>query len=251
MTKKIRVACVFALVASAGFFLTRTLTIKSQQSGFTPFTATMESRSYNPDGTLSSSHQRLYAVRSNGTKIEILKIPTPDGRLTDGKSVTDLDAGLMVSAVEATESLITHPLRAETVAKYRRAPTACTSDPTAEHSKILGYDVVRVKREWHVAGRFTLVDKWVAPALNCFALKSTSTGGAEGEPASYPYVQEVLFVLPGEPSPSLFEIPVGYVERSPSEMNAEFERRFPGHSIFPPTTAEHLDGIYQKNQQNR
>jgi hypothetical protein len=38
--------------------------------------------------------------------------------------------------------------------------------------------------------------------------------------------RETVSLIPGEPQSSLFAIPANYVERSPSQVADEFERRF-------------------------
>jgi hypothetical protein len=53
-----------------------------------------------------------------------------------------------------------------------------------------------------------------------------------------------FFVL-GEPDPTLFSTPQNFVERSPSERHAEFQRRFGLRASTPPQA----DPVYFSGQQ--
>jgi hypothetical protein len=44
-------------------------------------------------------------------------------------------------------------------------------------------------------------------------------------------VKEVTQITIGEPAQELFEIPQGYIERSPSQRRSEFARKYPEESI--------------------
>ena len=54
----------------------------------------------------------------------------------------------------------------------------------------------------------------------------------------------------GEPSDSFFVVPANYVERKPSEIDAEFYRKY-GRHIASPERMPGLDTRYLSSQQNR
>ena len=111
-------------------------------------------------------------------------------------------------------------------------------------SRMLGYEVVRVEEDMPALGSH--YDAWLAPALDCFALRETVT-----RHKAYS-VADTLTIIKGNPSPALFAIPAYYTERSPSEVGAEFARRFPERPpVFPASTAAKLDQAYQLVQSNR
>jgi hypothetical protein len=87
-------------------------------------------------------------------------------------------------------------------------------------------------------------DKWLAPSLNCLALKHTyklfDSGKLVGRTT-----EEIVSLSTGSPDPSLFEVPEHYTERSPSQALAERARRL-GHSCSTcGTVKETLDKAYE------
>ena len=65
--------------------------------------------------------------------------------------------------------------------------------------------------------------------------------------------REALLVKEGDPSTALFEIPSGYVERTPSEVMAERAKRFPEdeNARFEASHSEPFDEAYRSSQKNR
>jgi hypothetical protein len=105
------------------------------------------------------------------------------------------------------------------------------SEPPA---KVLGFDVVHLRGEPPGAGFY--VDRWSAPALNCFVIRE------ELASSEYKQVRSTVSVHLGEPDPSLFEVPGNYVERSPSEIMALAAAQRNGR--VDPHAASQLDSIY-------
>lgn len=153
--------------------------------------------------------------------------------------------------VGLTKSVTTYPLDDRTVGYYAMPRTLCTKEPGAERGKLLGYDVVKVTRELKLAtGEVMRIENWQAPALNCFTLAEAATKG----PADGPQLRttkEVVAIFEGDPSPSLFETPTGYTERSPSQATAEWTRLFPGQSSCCDESMPKLDDAYMSHQVNR
>ncbi|HEY6290188.1 MAG TPA: hypothetical protein VI455_01320 [Terriglobia bacterium] len=117
---------------------------------------------------------------------------------------------------------------------------------------MLGYDTVVVQTAKPLAPGETIErTEWRAPALDCFTLKEVSAF-RQPDSRSTRTTREALLVAEGEPSASLFEIPVGYVERTPSELFAERARRFPNEPAdTPDKTTTMLDGVYQSYHKGR
>ena len=67
----------------------------------------------------------------------------------------------------------------------------------------------------------------VAPRLDCLPLSETevAASGARNE-------RQVEKVDIGAPSQSLFEIPAGYSERSPAQIEALYRAQYPGEKLF-------------------
>lgn len=83
--------------------------------------------------------------------------------------------------------------------------------------------VVRIERERMVIR----TEEWLAPALNCYALKRTVFRGSTEADLYLSNLDEAFQVTVGEPVSSLFEKPSAYVERSPLQKREEFNRRYP------------------------
>jgi hypothetical protein len=68
---------------------------------------------------------------------------------------------------------------------------------------------------------------WEAPALSCFPLKQINYIGPAGGELKALNVYTAKSVVVGEPEASLFAVPSGFTERSPSGEAREFARRYP------------------------
>jgi hypothetical protein len=106
------------------------------------------------------------------------------------------------------------------------------SDPNAERSRILGYEVVHVKDVSQSRLGKWITDEWQAPALNCFVLRSTVILQKNETGAGSPNEKEVTLLIEGPPAESMFAIPADYTERSPAQIDEEYGRLFPGQFLF-------------------
>lgn len=245
-----RVVYVIAGTLAIGFFaftLVKRVELRSQQAGFRPFTATLIEDRYTPQGNKYYSEYSIHGVRSDGSYVDARRAQDPDGQWVMRRLVVDLQAKARVTLDPTTQSRLTYPLPDGHVAEMRTPPASCTTAANPQESSLLGYKVIRAPLDFPPTPGDPLppqVDRSVAPALNCFALRETVNFRSEGVAGAH-NEREVLFVTEGEPAAALFEIPSSYVERSPSEMFAEFAKRFPGRTIGPPRTAQVLDQAYQ------
>ena len=169
------------------------------------------------------------------------------------KSAFDIAGRKSIWAEPATNSLITHPISEKDLNDYIYPALYhdnCLASPSASRSKLLGYDVVAIKKDFppQSGGQRISTTRWEAPALGCFALRQDTTITMP-DGSVWKNFHEPLIVIEGEPPTSLLEAPSGYVERSPSEMAAEFARKYPGHRAFDDRAAAVMDQDYHKARQ--
>jgi hypothetical protein len=119
----------------------------------------------------------------------------------------------------------------------------CTSDELALAKAsdapvyILGYLVIPITTSESDDDGGT---KWIAPALDCYPLKETqlSSRGSHNEIT-------VTAVAEGEPSATLFAVPANYIERPPSQVDAEYWTMYNEH-LFD--NVRRLDQDYYKHR---
>lgn len=206
-----------------------------------------------PSGELVRTDETITARRSDGSTVECRWVKSPTGAIMEQRNVTDLAAGRIVVLDGLTDSMTTYPLTANQVAERRKIGTRCDGEPAGE---ILGYAVVRVDKE--LPGQrdeLQKLESWLAPQLNCTPLKEVYYVGPAAGPVQVVNIREVIEVTLATPASSLFVIPSGYSERSPSEVVQEFDRRYQA-SVAAPVCAtcrqmSASDEAYQKHRENR
>ncbi len=232
----------------AAFLVARRLQLRSSTSDPSPLTATIIEERYSPGSTQPSYVEySLSAVRSDGSWAVISRRQAPDGRWVEMKLVTSLASGTRITVDPTTESLVTFKLSKGAASFFQSQRVACGKVPNPQRSTLLGYDVVELTEPFGPPEGTDTVTRWLAPSLGCFPLKEVYDIAAEGG-GRWKTVRQALFVIPGEPSADLFNIPGNYTERSPSELNAEFKRRYPGQHAFPDVTAQRLESLYETNR---
>jgi hypothetical protein len=104
---------------------------------------------------------------------------------------------------------------------------------------VLGYSVTQVVKRWNDVR----LEKWVAPQLDCYPLRShVSDSRGPYEEVTVTKVEEV------QPPDSMFEVPPGYTEASPSEVEALYTSKYPGYRYFGERTAR---GDYARDRSER
>lgn len=251
MKRVLFLALATLVVGTLTFTGVRRVQSQTQKSGVKAFTAVVLEKRYAGTGEEGYSSTNLYAIRSDGSNVHVARVQMPNQEWVEMKSVLDVVAQKRVSVDPVSESLTTYPLSAGAAAEFGRAKTRCTDESSEAGEKLLGYETVKVRKEIRTgAGLVFRGEEWQAPGLNCFRLRETATlGPLEG--AASRTTREVLFVIEGEPAASLFEIPSTYAERSPAQVYAEWERRFPGHRPAPADTTNKLDEVYHARQRSR
>jgi len=243
-----RIICItVATFCTVGIFLAvRTLTVRAQRPSRKPFTAFMVRGATRP-GEMQPANQWNYSFSafSNGSSVEISRRQMPDGNLVQVKYAVDILGGKRFVADPSTNSTTTWRIPDRLLQHFsslREYGDDCTANPSAPHSNLLGYDVVEVKRDWQQPQRISAT-KWEAPALGCFALRQEiNITMADG--SMWKNFHEPLIVIEGEPAASLLELPSGYVERTPSQVGAEFARKY-GQKAFNDNVGPTFDHGYE------
>ncbi len=250
MSQRFR-ALVFVLltagVAIASFTVVRSVRTLGQASMRKPFTAVIVEKQYPADSEQPTRTEvYLRAFRSDGSQVTIRRGESPHGEWKEVRRILDLTGGKRVSVDQFTESLTTIPLSAGGVSFYRSWPKSeCSGRPELPQSTLLGYEVRKVKKD---LGSGTQLELLMAPALDCFELEEHWTFDPAGGP-KYRGTRQALYVIEGEPPAALFAIPATYVERAPSQVAAEFVRRFPEHQPpFSNETAQRGDEGYRTHR---
>lgn len=120
----------------------------------------------------------------------------------------------------------------ERYAAFMTTPVSCESlwDRLAGHmesTEYLGFRVLKhiVEPSKNEPNRDWLLERWMAPDLNCHPLRVVIWDIAADGSRKPRSVREAASVVLGEPDPKLFEIPADYAERPPSEAEREMAIR--------------------------
>jgi len=155
----------------------------------------------------------------------------------------DMQSLISVHSEPRTQSIMTMHLPLAELS--REAPagfTTCSGldiSDGSQHSTILGFDVVQVV----VYDALGTEVKWVAPVLDCYPLYSAFTG-----PNGERTIEVVTKVQEGEPSRDLFVPPVGYVERSPKEIQALYAETSSATEFLPDDMLNLVEKRYKAAQ---
>lgn len=216
----------------ASFVIAYRLKSQSLQSSPRPFTAQGVVSHFAAEGGGGpvKVDQTTYARKSDGSWVEITTTESPNGEVANLVTFRDVASGRRVTLEPFTKSsmtyyLTTREMRAE-VEGSQSCPPAVSS-PTADHDRILGYDVVKVTEENPGPHKTReTIEAWVVPELGCYPLRRSElrSDGPHNE-------IEVTRLSEGEPHGRMFDVPAEYTERSPSGLSAEWAGRF-GHKFW-------------------
>jgi hypothetical protein len=237
-----------AAAAVASFTLTRNVRLRGQEPTRKPFTAVMVERQYHGDAAEPTRTEvYLRAFRSDGSQATVKQGLSPHKESKETKVILDLSGRQRVTVDQLTESRTTYPLSDSDLSHYRAWPkNECTGKAGLERSTLLGYEVRKVEKDMPDGG--THLDLWMAPILDCFELQEDWAVGAPGE-TRVRVTRQAVYIIEGEPAATLFDIPPAYVERAPSEVRAEFMRRYPEGQLFSHDTAQAMDDVYLAHRQ--
>lgn len=250
-------------VGFGSFVVARLIEVKAQTQSNAAFTAFEITREFAPNGDDVHDEYMTVAFKADGSSAIAYRRESPGHVWMDIRVVRDLSAGKAITVDPFTDSLITYPLSARSVVFYHNRSraltflpmrTECTSAPAnTPHSTILGYAVVQLQRTMGFPGApGTQVqdEAWEAPELGCFPLEETHTL-TNPDGLTHKFVRLALSVVPGSPSPALFEIPSNYAERPPSQVFAAFARRYPSSPAMSSASVGLLDSVYQNARKGK
>lgn len=247
----LRFVVVTILVALYGFLTAFGEKAQQSDATYVAFTAHIVEEMFASGAAVQpvDVHDITFARRSDGSEVTSTSVHSPD-KLQVGQSVGILDvhSSKEISLEPFTKSSMTFylsPKQLNQTLDSRHCPA--NVDELGEHSKILDYDVVRHRFKWDDGSgsdpESPTDDEWIAPYLACFTLKEifAVSWGAWNR-------STVVSLTEGEPPTSMFDIPDGYVERSPSEMAAKWTDTFPGSKYVPDSSIRNMDQQYYRQR---
>jgi hypothetical protein len=145
------------------------------------------------------------------------------------KLIVDTVAGQRVAVDPLTRSKTTYHLTPKAIFRHEDFRQGACEKSGEEVQRIAGLEARKFRQEishgnprrgshWK-----TVVERWLAPALNCEPLKVDSSMVSPDGTVRGRTVDEVISVTMGEPKESLFAVPE-YPEKSPSQVMAEYDR---------------------------
>jgi hypothetical protein len=244
----IRFGVVTIMAGLAGFTLTFKARTQSSQPTYVPFTAhevKQEFASATANKPVAVEYITI-ARRSDGSEAKSTTVNSPDKRTAGWVAdIVDLKSLKRIAVDSLTKSTMTFYL-SPTEMKQVLYSTDCPANVNTltDHSTILGYDAVRRRIKYGSQPRYSVDDRWIAPALACLPLKDTYVSSRG------PWNLETTVSLTvGEPSSSLFAVPSGYVERTPTEVESVWSVTFPGYTWMPTSEVEGLERNYDAHRQ--
>ncbi|MBI1355079.1 MAG: hypothetical protein GC160_12090 [Acidobacteria bacterium] len=201
----------------------------AQDAPFQSFTASGTIVMYSASGAPAQTRTQDYAVRSDGSQALSLHQIDLRGERKTHKTVYDVPGAARLTTDDLTESSILFPMKDLAGTTARRA-RECLRRPLAD-ATILDY-AVRVEEAVPTpsGGVFRTV-RYLAPALNCYALREEAYRSAGDETPILIEVKQATSVIEGEPPDEAFATPTSYTARTPTEMLREYGRRYPDRAL--------------------
>lgn len=236
----------FTLIAAAlGFLLTFNARSQSVASSYIPFTATVQTQYFGAkSGPARATEYATVARKADGSQAQIDTVHSPNGQPGRTESILDVHAREAVGLEGFTKSKTTyHYTSGQLDAMLQTENCSRNVARGAARSELLGQEVFRI-RSIETHGNLKATETiWVAPRLGCFPLRDVY------KLSSGPWTEEkVLRLKLGEPSRSLFQIPAGYAERSPSQLAARWLALFPGHPWATDSAIQRMNEIYSMHR---
>jgi hypothetical protein len=200
---------------------------------YQPFTATLKEQYWTESGRYAGSHT-TFARAADGSYAFISDKAAPDDK--DQKPIAffsfrfNVARRWLVETEPFTQTAVVTPIVEDSeIDSAASVYGTCDwlSDGTWKplgQSTMLGFKVIEVEVD---KTEHSITKEWVAPALNCFALKHTFV-----ENEALRTNLEVTSIDLSEPDRALFEVPPGYERVSPLEMEARYKARFPKNELY-------------------
>ncbi len=251
------VSTVCLAVVSVALFAQRfRQSVYAQSMPVKPFTATYSITEFFNEMPRAPQLQG-FMRRSDGSNVVLHYRLDPRGgtKLMSINVVSDFATKKATRVMQFIDTTTTYPIRQ---AEVNRLETQLKAGCTGENAgSMLGYDVVKTREVLvnsdtvHLGPAYDKMqrDQWLAPALNCAPLRVEITFYKDAKLVQR-RVETALTVIEGEPDASAFQIPAGYVERTPGEAMLEANRRYPNDRLFGfgggPCNVQPLDDIYRR-----
>lgn len=244
-------------VSSFQYISPRLTTVSAQGPGrITPLSASYNTTVFKGnDAVPFSSETKGFAVRSDGSSVELFYRPDPEdsSKISTLRIVTDVATRKRVNLVPFAKRKTTYSLSPRDLSAAVMHPVAgCVGKPSGT---LLGFPVVKSSEE--IAGSNLLgpafdkikTDSWYAPDLNCLALRSESSY-LKGVSVQQRTVVQYLEIRLGEPEKEMFQVPEEYTEGSPSEVMAATQRLYPHNKAFATAGCDNSakDSVYHSGQ---
>ena len=204
----------------------------------------VEERLPNVNAKPTSVMKVAFARRGDGSWFHSYPVQGQDGKTRELVEFADLGALISVHTEPVTKSAMSRHLKAvdlrSEISSSFEACDGSEKSPGAEHGELFGLETVHISKKLGSAG---IDDKWVAPLLDCYPLRSVYTA-QDGRQIKVAATNLSI----GEPVGDLFRIPSGYVERSPREIDALYAKSIPGSKYLPEEQLERLEARYQARQ---
>jgi hypothetical protein len=215
-----------------------------------PFFVYVAQTSLRFDPEVPIANGRGYAVRDDGSWVEIYQPNlSKETRLDAIRTIRDFPAMKKIVVDETTESITTYGMARHDIAMHKIVPKAHCGTPAG---KLLGYDVEFIEGDpplyVNKDGREQKMGNhekfWEAPALGCYALRHEQYATLPDGAVAINSIWTAMYVTEGDVR-KYFEIPPNYVERAPSEIDAELTRR---HPDIPVDSNPNFDAVYRYGQ---
>ena len=206
---------------------------QTQQSAFRPFSATIRSQYWTESGKAASS-SITFARSRDGSFVYANDVEYPLGKDREKRGRFsyrfDVQQRLFTLTEPFVQAAVARPI-VDDAEMRQLADTygSCRHLQDGEwkevgRSTVLNFDVVEVEVE---RTSRSVQKKWVAPDLQCFALREISM--IDGRLRMQ---REAVSLETKEPQRSLFEPPPGYELLSPLELEDRYQAKFPGNELF-------------------
>jgi hypothetical protein len=206
--------------------------------------ATIVRKYYTPSGIVERVSEIQYACTSHHSMVVKLRQIYPGPAEAEMYThVTDFDKGEQIYLDPVTKSVTTMSYSQQEQASFLRGSWDETCPKPSDGETVIkdegavmfGYRVLRLTT------RFTpdwTAERWMAPDLECFALKEIHTSKGTHNDSL------VTAITEGEPAIELFQTPQDYVERSPLEVESR-HKDATGNALWGPALAKRRDARYQ------